>query len=88
MSGSSSGLSCFKQRHEGMREHFVRTVADEDVACAMPNSAKVAGDGFLQTIGVRVGVEAQRAAIGAQLGLHRARRRAATAGTGSRWCSA
>ena len=54
-----------------MREHFVRTVADEDVACVDAELGEVAGDGFLQAIAVRVGVEAQRAAIGAQLGLHR-----------------
>jgi hypothetical protein len=36
MSGNRSGALVLEQGHEGVREHFVRTVADEDMLRATP----------------------------------------------------
>ena len=64
-------LIVLEQRHEGMREHFVRTVADEDVARTDAEVGEMSCDGFLQAIGVRIGVEAKRVSVGTHLRVHR-----------------
>jgi hypothetical protein len=63
-----------EQRHEGVREHLVRAVADEDLFRA---HAVVPGERGLERVGVGVGVEAQAVAGGGADGLQHLRRGAA-----------
>jgi hypothetical protein len=57
-----------EQGHESVRQHLVRAVADEDL---LRRHAMRAGDGRLEQVGVRVGVEAQACRIVAEFRLDR-----------------
>jgi imidazoleglycerol-phosphate dehydratase len=63
-----------EQRHENMRQHFVGAVAEKDLRRLHTEHSEVFGNGRLEAIAVRVGVEAQVRAVAAQFGLHRRQR--------------
>ena len=68
MSGKRIGAVVLEQGHEDMGQHFVRTIADEDL---LRSHAVPPGDGRLEQVGVRVGVEAQARRVVAEFRLDR-----------------
>ena len=68
MSGKRTGRVVLEQCHEDVRQHLVRAVADEDL---LRRDTVQPGDGGLEQIGVRVGIEAQARGVGAEFGLDR-----------------
>jgi hypothetical protein len=60
MSGKEDRQFVLEQRHEYMRQHFVRAVADEDLLRRDAKICKAGGDGFLEAIRARIRVQAQQ----------------------------
>ena len=61
-------VAVVEQRHEGMRQHLVRAVADEDLLGIQPVHP---GDALAQCGGAGVRVQAQPIGVAAQLGHQR-----------------
>jgi hypothetical protein len=57
--GKENRSFVLEQRHEHMRQHFIRAVADEDLLRRDAEIGKARGNGFLEAIGARIRVQAQ-----------------------------
>ena len=60
----------FEQAHEGVCQDFVRTVTDEYLSWRDVEFGEVRSHGFLEAVGVGVGIKAQGGAVDPKLALH------------------